>query len=135
RDVELPERVGAPLPLNDGHRPPVGDGPHHLWQPIRHDRRAFGVPDPLARSIGVGTFLAERLLALAVLHDEGAVCLLKLDALNDEGERTVRIEILVFGDNNFPGPGSRMLAGWLRRRLAGQRLARAREVDAVEKPH
>jgi hypothetical protein len=121
-------------PLNDEHRSPVGDGPHHLRQPIRHDWRALGVPDPFAGPVGIRTLLAERLLTLAALRDEGAVRLLVLDTLNDEGERTVRVVIRVFSGDDLSEPGSTLAVG-LRRRLAGQRLTRAPEVDAVEKLH
>src|SRR5262249_41545637 len=104
-------------------------GRSQFGQRIRYDRHAFGVPNPFTGPIRIRPFLAERLLALVVLYNEGPICILMLDALDDEGERAIRGVILILGSNDALCKLGHAL-GW---RLAGQSLDRMREIRVVQK--
>jgi hypothetical protein len=126
--------IDALLALNNEYRAPASDGRSHLGQRVRYDRHAFGVPNKFTGPIRIGTFLAERLLALVVLYNERPICILMLDALDDEGKRAICVVIPILGSHDGLrklGRALRKLGRALRRRLAGQCLDRMREIRVV----
>ena len=84
-----PHQIGFTLAFNDDDRSVGGDRFDKLSQAIRNDWHTVDVPNSLARLIGVRTLLSERLFPLAVLYNEGPICILMLDALDDEGDRAI----------------------------------------------
>src|SRR6516164_6401855 len=88
-DAESAQSIGTLLALNDEYLAPANNGRSHFGQRVRYDRHASGVPNPFTGPIRVRPFLAERLFALVVLYNEGPICILMLDALDDKGERAI----------------------------------------------
>jgi hypothetical protein len=93
------QQIGFRLAFDD-HYQMIGGG--QLGQAIRHYWGAGDIMNPTAGVIGIGAAPPKHLVGFAVLQDEAAIGLQKLDTIDSKSDAAVLVLILETGGDNLP---------------------------------